>query len=252
MLNRLHPGQALDRQLRHRDAIGKRSGHAFNFKGVVTYDMLVGVDEAIVDGVRVKRRGTPETAREAVKQTILSAEYYAANRGRIGCPIFFSAQGASPMQYALCAQKLVSLMQPQDTFAFGGFCILGMQRSLLPTFERTLDFVLPLLARNGHKRAHLLGICWAKALETAHRKAAPLGIEISTDSSSIEVNSIMGKIWTKEKWIKVWDKEHKEQANGSHVDGPDGSYHPVDLTMSNLKKFNDWIGGFKLNMDQGI
>ena len=50
-------------------------------EAVVTYDMLVGVDEALVGGKRKKVRAAEETAAPAVAETLRSARYY-KSRGR--------------------------------------------------------------------------------------------------------------------------------------------------------------------------
>src|SRR5687767_282083 len=61
MLFRLQPWTALDRQLRMEAQI-EYSGHDGYAEDIVTYDMLAGVDEALIDGKRIKRRGTEQTA----------------------------------------------------------------------------------------------------------------------------------------------------------------------------------------------
>lgn len=230
MKHRLTAEAALDRQLAHRAQIADKSNHGFQFEAIVTYDMLVGVDEALVDGKRVKQRGTVDTARVAVAETIASARYYAAQRKRIGTGIAFSCQGAEPEQYAECAQQLVRLMEAGDIFAFGGFCILGRHKRLLPKFIASLRLVLPMLQTQGVKRAHLLGICWAPALEAAERERAGYDITFTTDSSSLEMNSIMGRVWRDRQWHKTYSKEDKGV-----------NYHPVDLTMANIERFAAWL-----------
>lgn len=230
MNQRLTAEAALNRQLTHRAQIAAKSGYDFQFEAVVTYDMLVGVDEALVEGKRVKQRGTFDTAREAVRETIASAEYYATQRKRISTNIAFSCQGAEPEQYAECAQELVSLMEAGDIFAFGGFCILGKHKRLLPKFVTSLRLVLPMLQAQGIKRAHLLGICWAPALEAAEKEGARYGVNFTTDSSSLEMNSIMGRVWYDGQWRKMYSKTDK-----------DVNYHPADLTMTNIRRFTDWL-----------
>jgi hypothetical protein len=232
MKHRLSAADALARQLAHRKQIAERSQHPFQFEALVTYDMLVGVDEALVDGKRVKQRGTLETAREAVTETIASARYYATQRKRIGTNIAFSCQGAEPEQYAECAEALVPLMEAGDIFAFGGFCILGKHKRLLPKFVTSLRLVLPMLHARGIKRAHLLGVCWAPALEAAEREREKAGYDVhfTTDSSSLEMNSIMGRVWRDRQWHRVYGKSDKGV-----------NYHPVDLTLANIGRFTEWL-----------
>jgi hypothetical protein len=132
MKDRLTPKQALARQLSMNDLVRFRSEDYDNHaEAFITYDMLVGVDEALINGERVKRRGNEETARPAVAATLESACYYASQRQRIPGAIAFAAQGATPDQYINeCVIPMFDLMQPGDWFAFGGFCIIGMQPSL--------------------------------------------------------------------------------------------------------------------------
>jgi hypothetical protein len=101
MLGRLSPDKALDRQLAlERQLQLDGCGAHFRFEAVVTYDMLVGVDEAIVNGKRVKRRGTEATAEVAVCETLLSACQYWERRHEVAGAIAYSAQGATLSQLA--------------------------------------------------------------------------------------------------------------------------------------------------------
>jgi hypothetical protein len=126
--------------------------------------------------------------------------------------------------------NVVRLMEAGDIFAFGGFCILGRHKRLLPKFIASLRLVLPMLQAQGVKRAHLLGICWAPALEVAERERAGYDITFTTDSSSLEMNSIMGRVWRDRQWHKTYSKEDKGV-----------NYHPVDLTMANIERFTAWL-----------
>lgn len=243
---RLHPAEALARQtaFASRLAAGARGLKL----RLVTYDMLQGVDEALTaDGERVKRRGDERTAGQAVTQTMWSASYYAAQRVRLrsaGIGLCFAAQGATLPQYLRCTRALLDVMEPgEDWFAFGGFCIIGMQPSLKPQFVETVRQVLPLLAARGVRRAHILGVCVHDALMAAAALGRAHGVTLSTDSSSIEVNSVHGKVWdaahmaTSPKggpWRKVWGKEAKRAPGG---------YHPCTLALENIRRFAAWSGG---------
>lgn len=243
MHDRLAPAQALDRQL----AVEARTrglwrGHA---EALVTYDMLVGVDEAIEDGRRVKRRGTEETARPAIAATLESAAYYASQRHRIAGAIAFAAQGATPRQYVdECVVPLLDLMTERDWLAFGGFCIIGMQPRLKPLFAATVARTLPLLRRKGIRRAHILGVTVHDALQVAAAEGRKHGVELSTDSSSIEMNSIHGRVWHeshmaggRSPWRSVFGKEAK--VTQDRIPGP-REYHPRDLAHANILRFAKW------------
>lgn len=229
MLARLQPWTALDRQLRLEAQI-EYGGHGGAAEALITYDMLVGVDEAIVGGRRVKRRGSEETAAAAVHETLRSAHYYATQAHRIRGAIAYAAQGATPRQYLGCVEELLSVARPgRDWLAFGGFCIVGMQPSLKPVFLETVGAVLPRLRRAGIKRAHILGVCVADMIQAAADLGRREGVQMSTDSSSIEINSIMGKVWGEGRWRKVYGKEAKYK-----------EYHPCDLALENIRTYSTW------------
>jgi len=240
MLRRRAPAEALTRQVAMAQRLALWMATAPQFV-IVTYDMLIGVDEALVDGKRVKRRGTEQTAALAVEETIRSAAYYAANRPP-GIVLAFSAQGATVPQYLSCTAALLDLMHPGDMFAFGGFCIIGMQPSLKPQFVETVRQVLPQLRRRGIRRAHILGVCVHDALIAAAALGREHGVLLSTDSSSIEMNSIHGRVWDVahmrtgrrgSPWRQVFTKAEKK---GS---GP-VNYHPCTLALENIRRFSAW------------
>ncbi len=244
MLRRRTPDEALARQVVMALRLGQGMVTPPRFIAV-TYDMLVGVDEAIIEGKRVKRRGTEQTAALAVEETIRSAAYYAANRP-LGIAIAFSAQGATVPQYLRCAAELLDLMRPGDLFAFGGFCIIGMQPRLKPQFVETVRRVLPMLRRKGIHRAHILGVCVHDALIAVAALGSRHDVQLSTDSSSIEMNSIHGRVWDeahmragRSPWRQVFGKEHKKS------DGP-VSYHPCRLAIENIERFSRWSASLEM------
>lgn len=230
MRNRLQPWSALDRQLRLEAQI-EYTGHGGHAEAIVTYDMLCGVDEALVDGKRVKRRGTEETARPAIAETLRAAHYYATQRHRIRGAVAFAAQGATPRQYVEdCVIPLLDLTCPGDWLAFGGFCIIGMRPTLKPLFVETLERTLPLLKCKGIKRAHVLGVAVADMVQAMAEMERRHGVEISTDSSSIEVNSaVFGKGFYAGRWQRVYAKADKCTA-----------YHPAHWALENIRRYHEW------------
>ena len=247
MLNRLEPYQAFQRQISADEICMFRSGDYINpAEAIVTYDMLVGVDEALINGKRVKQRGSEETAKQAVYETLRSAQYYARQRHRIDerTAIAFAAQGATLKQYCDCVAEILPMMKPNDWLAFGGFCIIGKQPSLKKLFVQTFESVLLMMKKAGIKRGHVLGVTVADMVDFAAKMGRAHGIVISNDSSGIEVNSIMGKIFEPERyrlldkygenkfitpWIKVWSAEQKY----SH-------YKPCKLAMENIERYHQW------------
>ena len=243
MLRRKTPEDALSRQTRLQVQLSHGRGRT-QFV-LITYDMLRGVDEAIEGGKRIKRRGSEETAREAVAETLKSAAYYASQRDRLhGAKIAFSAQGATPRQYVEdCVIPMLDVMRPGDWFAFGGFCIIGKNKSLLPVFVETVERVLPLLRARGIERAHILGVCWHRALIAAAALGRKHGVLMSTDSSALEIQSVHGKVWdvahmaetrTGTPWKHVYSKDQKKAPGG---------YHPCELALANIARFHEWSQG---------
>lgn len=236
---RLLPWTALSRQLAYIRTVAAdldaRGYPAWQPEGVMIYDQMAGVDEALIDGKKQKVRGTEETARPAIAATLQSAAYYASQRARIRGAIAFVGQGVTPRQYVQeCVVPLLDLMQPGDWFAFGGFCIIGRVPSLKPLFVETVRATLPLLARKGIRRAHLLGVAVTDMVRFAAEEGRRAGIAMSLDTSSIEVNSVLGKVFDGRRWVKRYDKADKYTA-----------YHPCTLAEANLlyyDAFCRWLG----------
>lgn len=243
MLERLEPCQALERQLRTGVQTMHWTGDYDNpDEAIVTYDMLVGVDEAIVDGKRVKQRGNEETARTAVEETLRSAHYYASQAHRLDerTAIAFAAQGATPAQYEACVRELLPLMRPKDWLAFGGFCIIGMQPKLIPVFYETLERVLPLLRRAGIERAHILGVTIPEPIRVAAAMGKTHGVVLSTDSSSPERNgAAFGRSFVDGAFKQAYTKDQKV-TGGKDVIIPDGCYHPCNLALANIERYHQW------------
>lgn len=237
MLARLQPWQALERQLRL-EAQVEYGPCGLPAEAVVTYDMLAGVDEAIVDGERVKRRGTEESAAEAVEETLRSARYYHAERARVRGAIAYAAQGVTVRQYVGCVRELLALMRPgRDWLAFGGLCITGMQRGrMLPVFSDILSAVVPLLAEAGVARAHVLGVCIPDAIRTARALEARYGVALSTDSSAPEQAAIFGR---------VYDGGDGRQRGRYTKDQKYVDYHPRDLAHQNIRDYHEWISALE-------
>lgn len=239
--DRKTPDFALDRQLAFQQRLRDDGcGPSFFFESMSTYDWLAGVDEAIVDGKRVKRRGTPETAERAVAATIEAANVYHRRRGEVQGSIAYAAQGVSVAQYLECVRALLPLIRPgRDWLALGGFCIIGMQRSLIPQFVETCRRIVPLCRARGVHRVHVLGVTVVDPLQHVVPIFANAGIEFSTDSVSMERNATMGKVWDERHmeagrgaspFVRQWGKASKQ------VD-----YHPADLAMENIRRFTAWL-----------
>lgn len=157
--------EALRRQIKH------ATDYAYidQVSHFADYDVLI--DEQDRDGVRVKERWLVDMADYAVSQTVLAAKYMDSQRKRINQEVgrsvglVLSAQGVDASQYLRCAEKILPYVDPgQDVFGLGGWCILGIQSKLLPTFFETINTLIPMLKSYKIKRVHIWGVCFAEAL----------------------------------------------------------------------------------------
>lgn len=232
MRARLQPWTALDRQLRLEAQI-ELTGHGGHAEAVVTYDMLDGVDEAMTEAGRVKRRGDDDSASVAVRETLRSARYYATQAGRVRGAIAYACQGVSTAQYVACARELIPLIRPGvDWFAFGGLCITGIIRGqMLPVFAATLRAVVPMLAAAGVTRAHILGVCVPEAIAIACELERAHGVALSTDSRAPETaGCIYGRVYRDGRQTDCYTREQK------WVD-----YHPNELAHRNVRDYHEWM-----------
>jgi hypothetical protein len=238
-LSRMQPWTALDRQLRFEQQIawGMHTPDWY-FEAVMTYDMLVGVDETIVNGKRVKQRGDEKSAAYAVAETIRSARHYHAQRERIRGAIAYAAQGATPAQYLACTEALLPLLRPErDWYAFGGFCIIGrMPKRMMSVFEQTLDLVMPRLKEGGIARAHILGVCYPPAIALATQYECAYGVALSTDSSGLEQAAVFGRTYEDGDGVQ---RQRYTKAQ-KYID-----YHPAQLAIQNIRDYSAWLETLK-------
>ena len=233
---RLQPWAALDRQLRHWNVIELSNDYPVHFEALVIYDQMAGVDECLVDGKKMKKRGNEETARPAIAETLRSAAYYATQRHRMrDAALCFVGQGVTPEQYITdCVVPMLDIMRPGDWFAFGGLCIWGkMPKQLTPLAHETIARTVPLLKRHGIVRFHLLGVTYAPAVEWVAALARRERVTFSTDGSGPEqTGAIAGKRYVNGRQVRAYAKEQKWT-----------DYHPHDLAMENIQSYHDWSSG---------
>jgi hypothetical protein len=149
----------------------------------VSYDLLI--DEKWINGRKKKQRWTVSEADAAVRVTVDAAAYLAGQRDRLAPRgLILACQGVDATQYAECAAGVLAHCKPGDVFGLGGWCILGIHRSYLPTFWDALRKVLPLIAGAGLHAVHVFGVLWRPALGGLLWLADQHGLEVSTDSGS--------------------------------------------------------------------
>ncbi|MCY1004015.1 hypothetical protein OV079_00210 [Nannocystis pusilla] len=161
---------------------------------------------------------------------------------RIAGAIAYAAQGATLRQYLACVDLLLDLARPgRDWLALGGFCIVGLVPSLKPLFVAVCRAVAPRCRRAGIRRVHILGVCAWDALAAAAAIFAGECIEVSTDSSSIEMNSIMGRTWREEHMTRRRGASPWRQMYTKSEKCAPGGYHPAALSLENIRRFAAWL-----------
>lgn len=179
---RLSAEGALNRQLQMEqkwNSFCKTEG--WTSEALVSYDLLI--DETWTGSEREKRRWSLKAAESAVEVTIDAARYLVSQRERVSPrTLVLAIQGVDAFQQQMCAAEILQVARPGDWIGLGGWCILGLQRSWLGEFWRTLYAVLPLVKARGLSHVHLFGVMWVVPLGGLLWMCDQLGLSCSTDS----------------------------------------------------------------------
>lgn len=189
---RLSPEGALTRQLAWERRTAAKSGlEDWRVDSLVSYDRLI--DETWLGGVRYKARWSVRAAESAVTETIGAARFLAEKRMQLQPRILIlSCQGVDATQYQECAREVLKVARPGDWIGLGGWCILGLFKSWLPEFWRTLQLILPEIRAAGITHVHIFGVCWLPALGGLLWLADEHGLTVSTDSAKPTRDSTRG------------------------------------------------------------
>jgi len=186
---------ALDRQLAWEQIASNKWGTPFTAERLVSYDRLI--DEKWTGVRREKRRWTVQEGESAVAETIAAARYLDSQRSTLAPRrLILSCQGVDAYQYQECMAEVLKLARPDDWIGLGGWCILGMRQSWMPTFWQTLRLVLPMVARAGVRHVHIFGVLFLPALGGLTWLADQHGLTVSTDSTA-PVLACTWKDWKK-------------------------------------------------------
>ena len=234
---RLFPWQALAAQLRYEEQLRWwLDDPTFHFETIFIYDDPAGVDEAVVNGKKIKVRGTDQSAAVAVQNTLDAARYYATQRKHIRGRVGWVGQGIDADQYMACVWAMRRYFRRGDVIAFGGFCIWGrMPARMTKTAHETIARVATLGKRRGITDYHMLGVMYAPAVRWAAQLARTRRIRIATDGSGPEQAAcISGAVYradgTQDHGVYTKDQKYKE-------------YHPCDLALSNISTYSTWAAG---------
>lgn len=232
---RLFPWQALEAQLRYEEQLRWwLDDETFHFDVLFIYDDPAGVDEAMIDGKKVKVRGDETSAALAVESTLAAAAHYAKNRGDIRGRIGWVGQGIDADQYTKCIIAQRHYFRHGDIIGLGGFCIWGrMPARMTETAHETITRVVDWGRMwGGVREFHLLGVMYAPAIRWAASLARKRRVRFATDGSGPEQAAcISGAVYREDGTQNhgVYTKEQKYK-----------EYHPCDLALSNIATYNAW------------
>ena len=194
-------------RLSFRDAWERQLSHAWrnDYLHQVTY--IVANDE-IIGMFDYPGKPDPVTAVE----TTIAAAQYARWRRDTHLPekgLILPVQGATPAQYAACAEKIIPYVHPEkDILGLGGWARIGQYRSLLPSFATVLRSAIPTAAQAGIRRVHLFGVMLPEALGMLEWWCDQYGIQAQVDSSSPVMKTTRGERGYGDDWEKLESIAH--------------------------------------------
>ena len=204
---RVRPNFALERQLKLEDKLGIVS------ERIVSYDFI-----------------------SDCKATILGNEFLIQNKNNLQKrQLVLMVQGKTLNEYIYCLKETLSMATSSDCIGFGGVANAGMVGVVKKKLLDAIKIGLPMIQAAGVKNLHIFGVATFDILKEIGMIKTILDkyvcdmseIKISCDTSSFEVNSVMGRVIDEEneKWVKIYNKEDKLV-----------KYHPADLTIENIQK----------------
>lgn len=181
--DRTTPEESLNRQLKWESEASRLWGFDWKSYALCSYDLLID-DQIWIDGKKVKRRWTEEESVFAVSETIKSAKYIDSQRKYL-MPrrLVMSGQGVTVVQYRKCVEGVLEYCTTNDIFGFGGWCVLGRRRKLLPTFFAIMEEIVPIIANFGIKDVHIFGVMYEPAIAGLLYITDKYNLRLSTDSS---------------------------------------------------------------------
>ena len=219
--NRLSFKEALNRQLEFEKRITPEGRPAY---AIVSYDRLV--DEQFDGTSQIRERVSYDEGIEYVIETIEAARYLSSQRARLSPrKLILSCQGTTTEQYLFCVKEVLKIATSEDIIGLGGFCIISRSKKVEQQFYEVINQAFPIIAEKGIKRVHIFGVGIIRVLVQAELLGRRYGIECSYDTSSYEVNAVMGRAYdpNKHQLTGVFTKEQKK--NG---------YEPPMLALFNV------------------
>lgn len=188
---RLSFEDALNRQLEFEKTLTQDGRPAY---AIVSYDRLV--DEQFNGVAQIKKRVALDKSEPYITETIGASHFLASKRAELRPrKLILSCQGTTTDQYIYCLKEVLKVAQPGDIIGFGGFCIISKSKEYEKQFYEVINKAFPLIAEAGIYQAHIFGVGIMRVLIQAETLAQRYGLALSYDTSSYEVNAIMGRVF---------------------------------------------------------
>lgn len=177
-----------------------------------------------------------------LEETLKSNEFLVSKRKELEPrQLVLMIQGNSTYDYINCLIKTLNIADKNDCIGFGGVATAGKVNEVKFKLLDAFKLGLPLIFEAGIKDIHIFGVGSFTVLKEI-KKIMDIykllnkdidQINISCDTSSFEVRSVMGSVINieTEKWEKTFSKADK------YI-----NYHPADLTTENTIKAIKIIG----------
>lgn len=218
--------EALKRQLLYEKYLGAISHR------IVSYDQLV--DEQVIKGKKTKCRVDEAIGWDYVATTIEAAKYLASKRSSLKPrQLVLSCQGTTVEQYLDCIKEVLDVSEPGDCIGLGGFCIIGTRPKLQVQFFEIVKRGFPLIKKYGIEDVHLFGVTSIPILKRWSEINTSFGLNLSTDSSSLERAGIFGRVFLPE--TGSWDRKRYKKEDKYK------NYHPRDLSLLNVLNFLEYL-----------
>jgi hypothetical protein len=170
------------------------------------------------------------------KETLAGNQFLVNLRRHLGeRQLVLMVQGNTLDEYIFCLKETLSMAKPNDCIGFGGVANAGKVGDVKKKLLDAIKIGLPMVQKTGVRKLHIFGVATFDILkEIANIKniiekyvCDMSNFEITCDTASFEINSVMGRVIDEEneKWVKVYKKEDKLV-----------NYHPADLTLENVQK----------------
>jgi len=131
-------------------------------------------------------------------------------------------QGTSKEEYSKCLKELLDLSKTHKfILGFGGVAKAGMikniEMKLYSSILENIEYFKTV------KRIHIFGCFTERILKTVSNLLPHC--ELSCDTASCEMRSVMGNVFDSGKWVKTYERNQK------YVD-----YQPCDLALDNVRR----------------